>query len=245
MSHSSDFGATGGRSDEPTRAYPGNTYPESADASYGTNPPNASSSGYGASGYGTGAPNGYGSDAYGAGAGNGYGTGAASAYGAGAANSYGTGATGAYGTGAPNGYADTAYAGAAGGGYSASAAGQYRPGQVNQYQAPAPVQQAQNPYQPQSYVNYAPVPTNTLSIVAMVLSLAGFFSGGVTAIAGIICGHIARRQIQQSGENGDGMALTGLIVGYIIAVPTVLFWIFYILFLIGVVGLGIFGATTS
>ncbi|HCP03243.1 MAG TPA: hypothetical protein DIT61_06970, partial [Pseudomonas sp.] len=37
------------------------------------------------------------------------------------------------------------------------------------------------------------------------------------SIIAIICGHIARSQIKSSGgtQTGDGMALTGLILGYI------------------------------
>jgi hypothetical protein len=31
----------------------------------------------------------------------------------------------------------------------------------------------------------------------------------------VILGHIARRQIRETGENGDGMALAGLILGYV------------------------------
>ncbi|MCD2190701.1 DUF4190 domain-containing protein [Actinomycetospora sp. SF1] len=46
------------------------------------------------------------------------------------------------------------------------------------------------------------------------LSLLSFFFV-VTAIGGVICGHIARKQIRERGESGDGLALAGLIIGYI------------------------------
>ncbi|MEJ5944830.1 DUF4190 domain-containing protein [Pseudokineococcus basanitobsidens] len=49
--------------------------------------------------------------------------------------------------------------------------------------------------------------TNTLAIVALVLS---FF----VSLGGIICGHIARRQIRETGEKGAGLALAALIIGY-------------------------------
>ena len=37
----------------------------------------------------------------------------------------------------------------------------------------------------------------------------------LTGIPAIVLGHIARRQIRQTGEAGDGMALAGLILGYV------------------------------
>ena len=43
----------------------------------------------------------------------------------------------------------------------------------------------------------------------MIVSILGF--GPV----GAIMGHIARRQIQERGEQGDGFALAGIIVGWV------------------------------
>ncbi|MEJ5914975.1 DUF4190 domain-containing protein [Pseudokineococcus sp. 1T1Z-3] len=50
--------------------------------------------------------------------------------------------------------------------------------------------------------------TNTLAIIALVLS---FF----VSLGGIVCGHIARKQIRETGEGGAGIALAGLIIGYV------------------------------
>jgi hypothetical protein len=61
---------------------------------------------------------------------------------------------------------------------------------------------------------YAP-PTNTLAIVAMVLSLAGIITG-ITAIVGAILGHVALGQIKRTGEGGRPLALTAIIAGWII-----------------------------
>jgi hypothetical protein len=57
-------------------------------------------------------------------------------------------------------------------------------------------------------------PTNGLAIAALVCGVAQF-AVGFTFIPAIICGHMARRQIRETGEGGDGMALAGLILGYI------------------------------
>jgi MFS family permease len=50
--------------------------------------------------------------------------------------------------------------------------------------------------------------TNSLAIVALVL---GIFFG----LLAIPVGHIARAQIRRTGEQGDGLALAGLVLGYI------------------------------
>jgi hypothetical protein len=66
-------------------------------------------------------------------------------------------------------------------------------------------------YQPQYPVAR---PTNGLAVAALVCGIAQFFVG-FTFIPAIICGHMARRQIRLTGEGGDGMAIAGLILGYI------------------------------
>ncbi|MDT7745061.1 MAG: hypothetical protein QOE59_4139 [Actinomycetota bacterium] len=75
-------------------------------------------------------------------------------------------------------------------------------------------------------------PTNGLAIVSLVLSLLGLFFY-ITAIGGVICGHIARRQIREGHETGDGLALAGLIVGYIVLALGVIFIVFVIIAIVG------------
>jgi phosphotransferase system glucose/maltose/N-acetylglucosamine-specific IIC component len=58
--------------------------------------------------------------------------------------------------------------------------------------------------------------TNTMAILALVLAF-------VVAPAGIVLGHIARSQIRRTGEDGDGLALAGLIIGYVFTALNVLF----------------------
>lgn len=69
--------------------------------------------------------------------------------------------------------------------------------------------------------------TNTLAIVALVLSLVGFTSC-ITAPIGAIMGHVARRQIRETGEQGEGMAKAAIIVGWILTALLVAGIIFYI-----------------
>jgi peptidyl-prolyl cis-trans isomerase B (cyclophilin B) len=54
-----------------------------------------------------------------------------------------------------------------------------------------------------------------MAIAALVCSL-------FCAPLGIIFGHIARSQIKRSGEGGRGLALAGLIIGYVSAIGSIL-----------------------
>jgi hypothetical protein len=86
---------------------------------------------------------------------------------------------------------------------------------------------------------YQPLPpTNTLAIIALCASIVGvvstIFLGG---IAGIIMGHIARKQIRERGERGDGMAVGALWVGYIGAGLTILIWLFIFVIYFGLFAL--------
>jgi hypothetical protein len=70
---------------------------------------------------------------------------------------------------------------------------------------------------------YQPPPaggTNSLAIASMVLGVAEFFTAGLTAIPAVICGHIARRQMKQTPQRGDGLATSGLVLGYM----AIIFW---------------------
>jgi hypothetical protein len=62
-------------------------------------------------------------------------------------------------------------------------------------------------------------PTNSSAILALVLAF-------IFAPAGIVLGVIARKQIRQTGEEGDGLALAGIIIGSIASA----FWLLLILF---------------
>jgi hypothetical protein len=65
-----------------------------------------------------------------------------------------------------------------------------------------------------------PASTNALARAALVLGVAEFFTMGLTAIPAIICGHMAKREMRQTGQRGDGLATSGLVLGYM----AVIFW---------------------
>jgi hypothetical protein len=68
----------------------------------------------------------------------------------------------------------------------------------------------QGPYPPYPIAR----PTNGLAIAALVCGVAQFVVW-ITFIPAIICGHLALRQIRRTGEQGGGLALAGLILGYV------------------------------
>jgi hypothetical protein len=72
------------------------------------------------------------------------------------------------------------------------------------------------PHQPPYWGHQPPLqrPTNGLAVVALVCGLAQFVIV-LTFIPAIVCGHVARAQIRRTGEAGGGLALAGLILGYV------------------------------
>jgi hypothetical protein len=85
-------------------------------------------------------------------------------------------------------------------------------------------------------VTVAPVgttpPWNPLAIIGFVLAF-------VVPPGAIVCGHIARGQIRRTGEQGDGLALAALILGYVFTASIallVIVWLgFFVATLLGFV----------
>ena len=65
-----------------------------------------------------------------------------------------------------------------------------------------------------------PASTNSLARASLVLGVAEFFTMGLTAIPAIICGHMAKKEMRLTGQRGDGLATSGLVLGYM----AVIFW---------------------
>jgi Domain of unknown function (DUF4190) len=67
-------------------------------------------------------------------------------------------------------------------------------------------------YPPQGYPQYAqqapmPVGTNGLAIASLICAF-------IFPLVGVILGHIALNQIKQTGQEGRGLAIAGLVIGY-------------------------------
>jgi len=66
----------------------------------------------------------------------------------------------------------------------------------------------------------APAKTNVLAIISLI---SAFF----VSLAAIITGHIALNQIKKTGEQGRGLAIAGLVLGYIglvVGIIIIIFW---------------------
>jgi Domain of unknown function (DUF4190) len=61
--------------------------------------------------------------------------------------------------------------------------------------------------------------TSGFAIVSLILGLVG---GGILAV---VFGHLAKREIRQTGKQGSGMATAGLWLGYITSAFWILIWI--------------------
>jgi hypothetical protein len=64
---------------------------------------------------------------------------------------------------------------------------------------------------------YPAPPTNGLAIASLVLGIVGWVACGVGSIVAIVLGFVARDQIRKAGgrQGGDGLALAGIILGFI------------------------------
>ena len=72
--------------------------------------------------------------------------------------------------------------------------------------------------------------TNGYAIASLACGLAQFVFGPLATIPAIVFGHMARYQIKRTGEQGDGLALAGLILGW----TTVILGILFLLIVVGV-----------
>lgn len=88
---------------------------------------------------------------------------------------------------------------------------------MNDYTNPDP-QQSNNDnryYQAPQWQPPAANGTNGLAVASLVCSIIGWFIPVILGLLAIIFGHIARGQIRQRKQGGDGLAIAGLVMGYI------------------------------
>jgi hypothetical protein len=96
-----------------------------------------------------------------------------------------------------------------------------------------------SPYSQQQGYPYAPArPTEGLAIASLVVSCAGVAGlclwsiGGLLGIVGAILGHVARSRIRATGAGGAGLALAGIIVGWVVTAIAVLGIAVFVIFLV-------------
>jgi hypothetical protein len=88
---------------------------------------------------------------------------------------------------------------------------------------------AAQPYGPYIYV---PVRrTNGMAIASLVVSIASFVVCPFVSVVGLVLGYKARTEIRERDEDGDGLALAGIITGWV-GVGYAVLWILFIAFFI-------------
>jgi hypothetical protein len=93
---------------------------------------------------------------------------------------------------------------------------------------------------PQPVYEYQlPRPTNTFAIISLVSAIAG------AHLLGIVFGHIALVQIKRTGDDGRGLAIAGLIVGYVLFAFTMAFVVIWLGTIFLTFGLAILSAGLS
>lgn len=99
-----------------------------------------------------------------------------------------------------------------------------------------------SPYQPYGapspYGGYPATPsTNGLAIASMIVSIGSIvFCCGLPGVAGAIMGHVARKQIREQNQQGEGMALAGIIIGWAaFALALVGIILYVVLIIVGVI----------
>ena len=98
----------------------------------------------------------------------------------------------------------------------------YGYGHADPYQQPASVQH--------HYYGSGPPqtpPNNGMAIVSLILGCLGILSCGffIFSLGAVIFGHVAQSQIRRTGEQGNGMAVAGLVMGYITILLGLIYWI--------------------
>ncbi|GAB3144215.1 hypothetical protein GCM10027290_22050 [Micromonospora sonneratiae] len=91
---------------------------------------------------------------------------------------------------------------------------------------PGPTGQA--PYPPPYLLRR---PTNNLAITAMIVGMVGIIACPLVGGVAVYLGNRARAEIRRSGEDGDGMAVAGVVTGWIgvgLSALTMLFVLAYV-----------------
>lgn len=92
-------------------------------------------------------------------------------------------------------------------------------------QGPVPVGRAAVPA---AFLPPPPPATNGKAVGAVVCGALTLATGGLTGIPAVVLGHAARAEIRRTGERGDGLAVTGLALGWL----SIAGWAFFVALLV-------------
>ncbi|WP_437089694.1 DUF1707 and DUF4190 domain-containing protein [Streptomyces sp. enrichment culture] len=80
---------------------------------------------------------------------------------------------------------------------------------------------------PATFLPPPPV-TNGKAVGALVCGVLTVATAGLSGVPAVILGHAARAEMRRSGERGEGLAMTGLVLGWL----SVAGWVFFVLLLV-------------
>ncbi|MGE3284505.1 MAG: DUF4190 domain-containing protein [Pseudonocardia sp.] len=78
------------------------------------------------------------------------------------------------------------------------------------------------------------VPTSGMAVASLICSLVGLFTFGLGSIPGVVLGHMALPETRSGERGGHGLAIAGLIIGYVQIAGWLIFWV--VVFLAGAAG---------
>ncbi|MFF9125891.1 DUF1707 and DUF4190 domain-containing protein [Streptomyces sp. NPDC014889] len=81
-------------------------------------------------------------------------------------------------------------------------------------QGPVPLASAAFPHLPPAFLPATP-PTNGKAVGSLVCGVLTLMTAGVTGLPAVVLGHAARAEMRRTGEGGDGLALAGLVLGWL------------------------------
>ncbi|KHK96844.1 hypothetical protein LK09_13370 [Microbacterium mangrovi] len=85
---------------------------------------------------------------------------------------------------------------------------------------------------------YVAPPTNTLAVVSLIAGIASWVVlPFVAAVVAVITGHMSLGRIKQSGESGRGMALAGVILGWVNIGLSILATVLVVVLVLGAFGI--------
>jgi hypothetical protein len=90
------------------------------------------------------------------------------------------------------------------------------------------------PYYAAGYAPAAAQPTSGAAVTSLVCGILGFFTCALTSVVAVVAGHIAMRETRSGRVGGQGMAVAGLVTGYLVLVPALIVLFMFVLVWVGV-----------
>jgi hypothetical protein len=81
-------------------------------------------------------------------------------------------------------------------------------------QGPVPLPAVSGPV-PRTFLPVAPPKTNEKAVGAAICGVLCLVTAGLSGVPAVILGHASRAEMRRTGEGGEGLALTGLVLGWL------------------------------